>query len=173
MSDRDIRTGHTEVAEQDLPGIGRRYDLRDVEGDRVSVVIHHSGRRDLYLLTDDDDESAAVASFTDDQARRLGAILGGAYFKPAVAAEIEAVIGGLLIDWVTLEPGSPAAGRSIAELEIRRRTGMTVAAILRNHVPLVAPEPTEVLRPGDRLVVIGRREDLAGFLRHVVRAGDG
>jgi len=82
--------------------------------------------------------------------------------------EIEAVIGGLLIDWVTLEPESRAAGRTIAELEIRSRTRMTVAAILRDRVPIVAPEPTETLRPGDRLVVIGRQGDLPGFRRHVV-----
>jgi K+/H+ antiporter YhaU regulatory subunit KhtT len=53
-------------------------------------------------------------------------------------------------------------------LEIRERTRMTVAAILRDRVPLIAPEPTETLFPGDRLVVIGRQEDLPGFLRHVV-----
>ena len=57
------------------------------------------------------------------------------------------MIGGLLIDWVTLEPESPGAGRTIAELEIRSRTRMTVAAILRDHVPIVAPEPTETLLP--------------------------
>jgi K+/H+ antiporter YhaU regulatory subunit KhtT len=45
---------------------------------------------------------------------------------------------------------------------------MTVAAVLRDHVPIVAPEPTETLLPGDRLVVIGRQEDLPRFLRHVV-----
>jgi TrkA domain protein len=70
---------------------------------------------------------------------------------------------------VTLDDQSPGAGRTIAELEIRSRTRMTVAAILREHVPLIAPEPSEQLLPGDRLVVIGRQEDLAGFRRHVVR----
>ena len=74
------------------------------------------------------------------------------------------MVGGLLIDWVTLDRDSPGVGRTIAELEVRRRTRMTVAAILRDDVPIVAPEPTEVLRAGDRLVVIGRPEDLPGFL---------
>jgi K+/H+ antiporter YhaU regulatory subunit KhtT len=46
---------------------------------------------------------------------------------------------------------------------------MTIAAILRDHEPIVAPEPAEVLLPGDRLVVIGRPDDLPGFRRHVVR----
>ena len=155
------------VSEQDLPGIGRRFDLVCAEGERVSVVIHHSGRRDLYVFQSGSGRPVTV-TLTDDQARRLGAILGGAYFKPAAAAQMEAVIGGLLIDWVTLRGDSPGVGRSIADLQIRRRTRMTVAAIVRDDVPLVAPEPTEVLRAGDRLVVVGRPDDLNGFLGTVV-----
>ena len=45
---------------------------------------------------------------------------------------------------------------------------MTVAAILRGSESIVAPEPTEVLRAGDRLVVVGRQEDLRTFVHHVV-----
>jgi len=158
----------TGVVDQSLPGIGHRYELRSVDGGRVVIVVHHSGRRDLYAFAPDGTEPQAVVTLSDAQARTLGAILGGAYFKPAVVEEIEAIIGGLLIDWVTLEEDSPGAGKTIAELEIRTRTRMTVAAILRGHVPLVAPEPTETLLSGDQLVVIGRQEDLPGFRRHVV-----
>ena len=87
--------------------------------------------------------------------------------------EIEAVIDDLLIDWVTLDEASPGTGRSIADLLVRSETRMTIAAILRDHEPIVAPEPSEVLRAGDRLVVIGRPDDLPGFRRHVVRTGHG
>ena len=160
-----------DVSEVALPGIGQRYDLRGIDGGPISIVIHHSGRRDLYVLGAGGEPQASVA-LTDGQARTLGAILGGAYFKPAVVEEIEAVIGGLLIDWVTLDEASPGTGRSIADLEVRSQTRMTIAAILRDHTPLIAPEPSEVLRAGDRLVVIGRQGDLPVFRRHVVRAED-
>lgn len=163
-----VRLSPAEVTEQSLPGIGERFELRASEGGAAVVVIHHSGRRDLYLFEADDEDPRAAVTLTDAQARTLGAILGGAYFKPAVVEEIEAVVGELLIDWATLREDSPATGRNIAELAIRERTKMTVAAIVRDHVPLVAPEPTEVLRAGDRLVVLGRQEDLPGFIRHVV-----
>jgi TrkA domain protein len=156
------------VVEHALPGIGHRYEMRSADGAPVVVVVHHSGRRDLYTFEPGGDEPQSVVTLTDTQARTLGAILGGAYFKPAVVEEIEAVIGGLLIDWFTLEPGAWGAGSTIAELEIRRRTGMTVVAIVRDHVPLIAPEPTERLVAGDQLVVVGRQEDLARFRRHVV-----
>jgi TrkA domain protein len=164
-----------EVSEVVLPGIGRRYTLPAADGARAVVVMHHSGRRDLYVFPPrgTGDEPLASVSLTDDQARRLGAVLGGAYFKPEVVADVETVIGGLLIDWVTLRPDSPGVDRSIADLEIRRRTRMTVVAILRDDETILAPVPGEVVRAGDRLVVVGRQEDLGAFLRHVVGPADG
>lgn len=155
-----------QIHEQELPGIGRRYSV-EAEGGELSVVIHHSGRRDVYLSDGTGHRAPAVVSLSDDQARRLGAVLAGAYFQPTPTRQIEAVVGGLLIDWVTIAPGSPGAGRSIAELEVRRRTRMTIVAILRGDEVVVAPEPSEVLEPGNRVVVVGRPEDLDGFVRHV------
>jgi TrkA domain protein len=156
------------VTEQNMPGIGRRYDVAAADGGEVTVVLHHSGRRDLYLREPGSPEPTASVSLSDAQARALGAVVGGAYFKPSVVEEIEAVVGELLIDWVTLRDDSPGAGQSIADLQIRRQTGMTVAAILRDHQALVAPEPTEVLQAGDRLVVLGRPEDLTKLTAAVV-----
>jgi TrkA domain protein len=164
------------VSEVVLPGIGRRYTLPAADGTHLVVVVHHSGRRDIYVLppgASPDESPTTSFSLTDDQARRLGAVLGGAYFKPAVVADVETVIGSLLIDWVTVRADSAGAGRSIAELEIRRRTRMTVVAILRDSDTILAPGPGETLRAGDRLVVVGRQEDLGAFLRHVVGVPDG
>jgi TrkA domain protein len=159
----------SDVSEQTLPGIGRSYALTTCDGSRVTVVIHHSGRRDLYAETADPSRDSLSVELNDDEARRLGAVLSGAYFKPAVVQEIEAVIGGLLIEWVTLRDNSPGAGKSIAELEIRRQTKLTVVAIQRGDgEAIIAPDPNETLRPGDRLVVVGRQEDLPGFMRHVI-----
>jgi TrkA domain protein len=157
-----------------LPGIGRRYRLAGRDGgSAVVVVVHHSGRRDLYVMAADADAPQPTLALTDRQARTLGAVLSGAYFAPAVVEEMEAVIGDILIDWMTLRPDSPGADRSIAELEIRRRTRMTVAAVARDNGTIIAPEPTEVLRAGDRLVVVGRPEDLAAFTQHVIGAASG
>lgn len=106
----------------DLPGIGRRYQMTGINGGRITVIVHHSGRRVVHGLNADSDQASAV-ELSDHQARKLGAILGGAFFKPAVVEEVEAVFDDLLIDWVALEPNSPGADKSIAELEIRRTTG--------------------------------------------------
>lgn len=160
-----------DIEVQDLPGIGRRYEVYGEYDSRVAVVLHNTGRRDIYVFErppsskNPDDEAAAdaVVQLSDAQARNLGAILGGAYFKPAMVEEVEAVIGSLLIDWVTLAEDSPVLGQSIEALRIRQQTGMTVAAIVRGRDAIPMPEPSEVLEAGDRLVVVGRREDLQKF----------
>jgi TrkA domain protein len=155
------------IQEQELPGIGRRYDQATEDG-LVSVVIHHSGRRDLYVTEKEGrTRTPTVVSLTDDQARRLGAVLAGAYFQPTVAQRIEAVVGGLIIDWVTMRTDSPGVDRSIADLEVRRNTRMTIVAILRGSDVIVVPEPSEVLQARDKLVVIGRPDDLPAFIAHV------
>jgi TrkA domain protein len=161
-----------DIREQELPGIGKRYDQATEDG-LISVVIHHSGRRDLYV-TEKGSRSPVptVVTLTDDQARRLGTVLAGAYFQPTIAQRIEAVVGGLVIDWVTMRGDSPGVDRSIADLEVRRNTRMTIVAILRHDdlgadQVIVVPEPSEVLFAGDKLVVIGRPDDLPAFVRHV------
>lgn len=152
-----------QIHEQDLPGIGRRYSVQAERG-VVNVVIHHSGRRDIYLRGASDRSASGVASLSDDQARRLGAVLAGAYFQLTLTQRIEAVVGGLLIEWTTVDPNSPGAYRSIADLEVRSQTRMTIVAIVRGDDTIMVPEPGEVLQPDDRLVVLGRPEDLDGFI---------
>jgi len=152
------------VHEEELPGIGRKFEILVGRGDRVDVVIHHSGRRDIYVFERDAEEPRTVLRLNDDQARRLGSVLSGAYFKPAMVEEIEALIGEFAVDWVTLTDESPSTGKSINDLQVRKRTGMSVIAILRTGATITAPDPNEVLRSGDRLVVVGPQANLNGFL---------
>ena len=156
-----------ELVIEDLPGIGRRYELTGTNGGRIIVIIDHSGRRIVHGRNPGADQASAV-ELSDQQARKVGAILGGAFFKPAVVEELEAVFGSLLIDWVTLEPASPGAGKTIGELQIRRRTGVTIVAIVRDNQAITVPEPSETLHAGDRLVFIGRRQDSGPFHKLVV-----
>jgi hypothetical protein len=57
---------------EDLPGIGRRYEMTGTNGGRIIVIITHSGRRTVHGLNPGADQASAV-ELTDRQARKLGA----------------------------------------------------------------------------------------------------
>lgn len=54
-----------------------------------------------------------------------------------------------------LDEGSHACGRTIADLALRSRTGVTIVAVTRGGKPLLAPQPELRLEPGDVLVLVG------------------
>jgi TrkA domain protein len=70
------------VHAQDLPGIGRRYDL-DLgrTSERVSVVVRYDRTRDLYLFTGRSAEPTAAVELSEEQARKLGALLAGTFYE--------------------------------------------------------------------------------------------
>ena len=66
---------------QELPGVGKRYDV-DLQSasQRCSVVVTRDGKRHLYVFTSRSDEPTAVLELTEDQARKIGAVLSGTFF---------------------------------------------------------------------------------------------
>jgi K+/H+ antiporter YhaU regulatory subunit KhtT len=127
----------------DLPGIGRRYEMTGSNGGRITVIVHHSGRRVVYGRNADSDQASAV-ELSDHQARKLGAILGGAFFKPAVVEEVEAVFDDLLIEWVALEPNSPGAAKgSVAS---GRRVACRRGALPRDQIAKTSSSNAAAIR---------------------------
>ncbi len=55
---------------------------------------------------------------------------------------------------------TPTAGRSIQDLRIRSRTGATIIAIRRGEGLIPSPEPGFVLKPGDIIYLIGKKESV-------------
>ncbi len=54
-------------------------------------------------------------------------------------------------------------GKSLAELAIREKFGITVIAISRNDNVDVSPMPSEVILAGDTLAVVGATEQVTKF----------
>ncbi len=68
------------VKVQELPGIGTRYDLAGLRvPQRLSVIVHKDGHRELYAFESADSDPTAVVGLTEDQARLLAAVLNGSY----------------------------------------------------------------------------------------------
>ncbi len=60
----------------------------------------------------------------------------------------------------TIAAGSPAAGRLIREVPLRRDTGASIVGIDRNGASIVNPGPDEELQAGDQLLLLGTRAQL-------------
>jgi CPA2 family monovalent cation:H+ antiporter-2 len=67
----------------------------------------------------------------------------------------------LHIEEVVLPEHSVAAGRSLRELDLRRRHGCVVVGVDRHGSALVNPDGTTVLYPLDHVLMLGAREQLA------------
>lgn len=67
---------------QELPGIGRRYDIDLGRPDsRISVIVRRDGTRDLYIFVSTSPDPTTVLELTEEQARKLCAVLGGTFFE--------------------------------------------------------------------------------------------
>jgi TrkA domain protein len=161
----------TEIRQTRLPGVGVKYSFDVVHGGRLSVIQHNDGTREVYaFVRKDDDEPAAVITLDDNEARQLGAILGGAFERPKIVEELEMALGELTIEWVPVPADSPAIGHTLAECAFRARTGITIIAILREPEPVTGAQPSDTVRAGDTLVTVGKLGQYAAF-RQLLAAG--
>jgi TrkA domain protein len=149
-----------------LPGVGVKFAFTPAHGGRLAVILHNDGMREIYFFRSrDDDEPCAVITLDDEEARQLGAVLGGAYERPKIVEELEMALGELSIEWIPVPADSPAIGRTLAECAFRARTGITIIAILREPEPVTAAQPTDVVQRGDTLVTVGKLGQYPAFRR--------
>lgn len=67
----------------------------------------------------------------------------------------------LAIDEIMVVENSSAAGRTLAQLDLGSRTGVTVLAVLRDGATTATPHGDFTLAVGDHLLVLGTDEQLA------------
>jgi len=125
------------VEESVLPGVGRKFMVTVRSGDRLVIVIHHSGSRELHYYERGMDEPTAVLDLTDEEARELGAILAGVLFTPEAVGDTQTKLAQDTIEWVRLGPGAPCVGRTVKELQ---EQGAHLLAVLREGQTLI-PNP--------------------------------
>jgi TrkA domain protein len=154
----------SELRETRLPGIGVKYTAHTAHGGRLAVILHNEGLREIYWFRHaDDEEPQAVIRLEDDEARQLGAVIGGAYERPKIVEELEMAFGELAIEWVPVPDTSPAIGRTLAECAFRARTGITIIAILREPESVAGAQPDDVIERGDTLVTVGKLGQYPAF----------
>lgn len=155
------------VYETSIPGVGRKYELEISDGERLAVVVHHDGRRDVYRHPRDG-VNEKLFGLSGEEGRRLGSVLEGAYFQPVELDSLEVPLGDAIIEWYDLAEESPLVGASLGEADVWGETGATVIAVQRGSKTHPSPDPEFDLLTGDVLVAVGSREEqtaLAKLLR--------
>lgn len=143
------------IEETKLPGVGVRYEFETEAGQRVGVILHRTGRREMFVCPADDPDLTALAlQLSEDEAHTLVDALGGSQVVENLA-HLQQSVEGLAIDWLTVEPESKYADRSIGDARIRTRTGVSVVAVVRGDDPYPAPGPDFHVEAGDTLIVVG------------------
>ena len=78
---------------------------------------------------------------------------------PAIdLGKISEALSAASTETVQIEHGSPAAGKSIAELRLRKLTGVSIIAIVKDGDSDINPSPETVINEGDVVVLIGTPE---------------
>ncbi|AEB10921.1 cation:proton antiporter regulatory subunit [Marinithermus hydrothermalis] len=153
------------IEESVLPGVGRKYTIHTRSNDRLVVVVHHSGRREVYFYPDAQEDPTATLELSDEEAREVGAILSGVLFHPEAVGEVKTHLARQTIEWIEIPAGAPCVGRPLSACQ-PQVSGAHVLAVLREGEALLPnPPPDTRLEPGDTLVVAGPREAVDAFKR--------
>ncbi len=148
-----------EVTETPLPGVGVRHEFTTAGGERVAVLSHRTGRREIAIYDRaDPDSCSTVLHLNPDDTRTLWDILGGNPVSEAVSAVQQ--LEGVAIDWIRVPATSAQGGSTIGEGRLRTRTGTSVVAVVRGGTTIPAPGPDAVLQAGDVVVAAGTPEGL-------------
>lgn len=153
-----------DVSETDLPGVGKRFELDIGDNKSAIIVVHNTGRRELFVRPGPDADAEELLDLSDKEARIIGSILEGAHFQPVAVDDTATRIGdNVMLEWYTLDEESPLVGKSLAEADVRSATGATVAAVERDDDVVQSPEAEFVAEAGDQLIVVGTGENHEEF----------
>ncbi len=148
-----------DIRETKLPGVGIEYDFTTRCGDHIGVIARHSGRREVVVYDPQDPDSVKTQlELTENESAALAELMGGTRITAELAA-LTVDIEGLVIDWIPLPPSFTTI--TIADTEMRTRTGCSVIAITREGDAVPAPGPDDELMAGDTAVLVGTKDGIA------------
>ena len=151
------------IYETEVPGVGKRFEVETGGGERLVVIVHHDGKREIYRRGDPDADAEKLFDLSSSQAGEIATVLEGADFQPLDLDDADIPLGEAIMEWVEVPENSPLAGDTLAEAQIGKRTGVTIAAIQRDDETIASPGADSVISPGDILVIIGSRSDQQAF----------
>jgi TrkA domain protein len=111
-----------------------------------------------------EEEPTCIIQLTEDEAKEVAFLLAGTMYQTAPADKLEFLTREVVMEWLKVQENSKLSGRTIADNQIRRKTGVSVIAIIRNNRIIPSPDPTQKIEAGDTIVVVGTREQIKNFI---------
>jgi len=147
----------------EMNGIGTKYELETESGEKIAIIFLMNRKIQLYIQ--EKCKKLCSAELTESEAKRLSSILGGAPIeREKESVEVDFLgIPELTVAMHTYRVGKNLAGKSIEELAIREKTGVTVIAVSRRGKTIISPPPHFTFEDGDTLVVIGSKDQIKLF----------
>lgn len=160
------------IRESNLPGVGTKFQIETISGDRLTIVIHDDGTRELYhFMRKAPDRVASVVTLTDSEARQVAGIIGGLTYVPKALPAAEIILEDLLLQWHTIAAGSACIGKTIGELAARTKTGASIVSIIEpDRMKRVNPGSDTVLNEGATLILAGDRRTIT-LLKQLLATG--
>ena len=158
------------ISEVFLPGVGRKFQVETLDGERLVIVIHDDGTRELYHFTRKNlDRPSSVLRLTDGEARQIAGIIGGLTYVPRSLPMAEVILGDLVLEWFKIEPRAACIGKTIRDLQVRTATGASIVSIVEpDQTKRTNPEADTVLNEGATLIVAGDRRTINSLKRLLV-----
>lgn len=158
------------ISEAYLPGVGRKFQIETLSRERLVIVIHDDGTRELYHFTRNNNERpASVITLTDGEARQVAGIVGGLTYVPKALPTAEVVLDDLVLEWFVITPGAASIGKTIRDMQARTATGASIVSLIEpNHIKRVNPEADTQLNEGATLILAGDRKNIAELKRLLI-----
>ncbi|MGM0888482.1 MAG: cation:proton antiporter regulatory subunit [Bacillota bacterium] len=157
------------IRESELPGIGQKFEIITRNDEKLVIVIHDDGRRELYHFDNEHEDVISSITLNDQESRQMASIIGGMVYKPQALETIEMSLGDLVIEWFKVEPGSKAINQTIGSIDIRSNYNVTVIAhSKKGKKQLNNPGPDSIIETGDTLVISGERKDIRSLIRELL-----
>ncbi len=164
-----VTGGVMDLKEISLSSAGSRFTILSRNGDKIEVVIYSDGKRCIEYYKKDAKVPASIV-IDEKDAQQVAAVIGGAFNDTKILEPRDITLKKLMLEWIMLEANVTVAGKSLGELRIREKTGVSILAILRGENLLPSPKENKILLGRDYLLIIGKKEEIKKFKEMIGKA---
>lgn len=146
--------------ESELPGVGTKYWMKLENGKTITIIKHESGRYEIAYLPQDNEIPEYYSEVTEEEAIEIGSILAQKIHQKIVE-KMDILVKNLIIEWFKIS--SNFEPKTIGDIQIRKKTGVSVVAIIREKETIPSPGPQDHILPQDVLLIVGKKESIEAF----------